>query len=167
MGTLYRAQIPLKLEQHQALAEIAQDEGSSLSALVREIVHQYLAAQEQKARTRRELQAIEALRRTRLRLREQHGVYQTDLIGETRAERNQDKECVRPTRELHEADGAAAVDGGPTPGEWRTPGRRHVGALAWGNLTAPYSQRGWPIASQATSAARARSMAASSISDCP
>jgi hypothetical protein len=42
----------------------------------------------------RELQAIEALRQTRLRLREQHGVYQTDPIGEARAERDQDVERV-------------------------------------------------------------------------
>lgn len=94
MGTLYRAQILLDPEQHQVLAEIAQNEGRSLSDLVREIVRQYLTEREQEVRIQRELQAIEALTRTRLRLREQHGVYQTDLLGEARAERDQDVERV-------------------------------------------------------------------------
>jgi hypothetical protein len=40
MGTLYRAQILLEPEQHQALTQIAQNEGRSLSDLVREIVDQ-------------------------------------------------------------------------------------------------------------------------------
>jgi hypothetical protein len=94
MGTLYRAQILLEPEQHRVLAKIAQNEGRSLSDLMREIVHQYLAAQELEARKQQELQAIEALRQTRLRLREQHGDYQTDLISEARAEREEDMERV-------------------------------------------------------------------------
>jgi hypothetical protein len=61
---------------------------------MREIVHQYLDEREQEARRQRELQAIEALTRTRLYLREQHGVYQTDLLGEARAERERDVERI-------------------------------------------------------------------------
>ena len=90
MSTLYRAQILLESEQHRTLAEIAHNEGRSISDLVREIVGQYLAEQNQKARLQREIQAIEELTHIRRQLQEQHGVYEVDLVTEVRAEREQD-----------------------------------------------------------------------------
>jgi hypothetical protein len=92
MSALYRAQILLEPEQHQALAEIAQREGRSMSDLVREIVRQHLAERDQAARLQQEMRAIEELTQTRKQLQEQHGIYQGDLLTEVRAEREQDLE---------------------------------------------------------------------------
>ena len=92
MSTLYRAQILLEEEQHQALAEIAHTDGRSVSGLVREIVDEYLAERLQDARSQRQMQAIEALTEMRRELQEQHGIYQGDLLAEVRAEREQDVE---------------------------------------------------------------------------
>ena len=94
MNTLYRAQILLEPEQHQALTDIAQHEGRSISDLVREIVRQYLAQREQADRQRTEMRAIQELTQIRKQLQEQHGVYQVDLLTEVRAEREQDVERV-------------------------------------------------------------------------
>ena len=90
MGTLYRAQILLEPEQHEALKGIAQEEDRSISEVVREIVRQHLAEQEGDIQMQRELQALQDLAQTRTQLREQHGVYQGDLLAEVRAEREQD-----------------------------------------------------------------------------
>jgi DNA-binding MarR family transcriptional regulator len=46
----------LELEQHQALAAIAQREGRSISDLVREIVRQHLVEKDQVARKQKEMQ---------------------------------------------------------------------------------------------------------------
>jgi hypothetical protein len=94
MSTLYRAQILLEQEQHDALKGIAHKEGQSLSEVVRGIVRQYLAEQEADARLQQELQALQDLTRIRTQIREQHGVYQDDLLAEVRAEREQDVERV-------------------------------------------------------------------------
>ena len=94
MNTLYRAQILLEPEQHQALTDIAQHEGRSISDLVREIVRQHLAQREQADRRQAEMQAIQELTQIRKQLQRQHGVYQVDLLTEVRAEREQDVERV-------------------------------------------------------------------------
>jgi hypothetical protein len=94
MSTLYRAQLLLELEQHQALAEIAQREGRSISDLVREIVRQHLVEKDEAARKHREMQAIEELTQIRERLKEEHGVYQGDLLAEVRAEREEEVERI-------------------------------------------------------------------------
>ena len=49
MSTLYRAQLLLESEQHQALADIGEREGRSISDLVREIVGLHLAERNQQA----------------------------------------------------------------------------------------------------------------------
>jgi len=92
MSTLHRAQLLLESEQHQALAEIAEREGRSISDLVREIVRQHLAERRQQARQLASLQAIERLTQIRARLQEEHGVYQGDLLAEVRAEWEEDVE---------------------------------------------------------------------------
>jgi hypothetical protein len=94
MSTLYRAQLLLEPEQHQALVEIAQREGRSVSDLVREIVRQHLAKRDQEARKQREMQTIEELTQIRQRLKEEHGVYQGDLLSEVRAEREEEMERI-------------------------------------------------------------------------
>lgn len=94
MTTLYRAQILLEPEQHQVLREIARSDDRSVSEIVREIVRQYLEARGQDDRRLREMQAIEKLAQIREQIREQHGVYQGNLLEEIRAEREQDVEVV-------------------------------------------------------------------------
>jgi hypothetical protein len=93
MSTLYRAQLLLESDQHEALAEIARQEGRSISDLVREIVRQHLTERDEQARKQREIEAIERLRQIRARVQEEHGVYKGDLLAEVRAE--QEEEMVR------------------------------------------------------------------------
>jgi hypothetical protein len=92
MSTLHRAQLLLESEQHQALAEIAEQEGRSISDLVREIVRQHLAERRQQAQQLTALQAIERLTQIRARLQDEHGMYQGDLLAEVRAEWEEDVE---------------------------------------------------------------------------
>jgi len=84
----------LESEQHEALAEIARQEGRSISDLVREIVQQHLVEREKEARQLRELEALEGLRQIREKLREEVGVYPGDLLAEVRAEREEELERV-------------------------------------------------------------------------
>jgi predicted DNA-binding protein len=92
MSTLYRAQILLESEQHQALAQIAEQEGRSISDLVREIVEQHLAEKRQQDQRATALQAVERLTQIRTRLQEERGMYQADPLAEVRAEWDQDVE---------------------------------------------------------------------------
>jgi len=89
MGTLQRTQILLEPEQHRVLTEIAQEEGRSLSDLLREIVAEHLAQRDQDTRLQQALQAIDALTQIRKRIEAGHGVCPTDLLAEVRAEREQ------------------------------------------------------------------------------
>ena len=86
MSTLHRAQILLESEQHQALAEIAEQEGRSISDLVREIVRQHLAERRQQAQQLAALEAIERLTQIRAILQEERGLYQGDPLAEVREE---------------------------------------------------------------------------------
>ena len=92
MSTLHRAQLLLEAEQHRALAKIAEQEGRSISDLVREIVRQHLAERRQQDQQLTALQAIERLTQIRARLREEHGLYQSDPLAEVRAEWEKDVE---------------------------------------------------------------------------
>ena len=94
MGNLYRAQILLEPEQHRTLADIAEKEGRSISEVVREIVGQYLVEREQETQLQKEMQAIEALTQIRRQIEQRHGVYQGDLLAESREEREQDFDRV-------------------------------------------------------------------------
>ena len=90
MGNLYRAQILLEPEQHRTLADIAENEGRSISEVVREIVGQYLAERQQETQLKKEMQAIERLTQIRRQIEQKHGVFQGDLLAESRAERAQE-----------------------------------------------------------------------------
>ncbi len=94
MGNLYRAQILLEPEQHRTLAELAEKEGRSISEIVREIVGQYLVEREQASQLQRELQALATLTQIRRQIEQKHGVYQGDLLSESRAEREQEFDRV-------------------------------------------------------------------------
>jgi predicted CopG family antitoxin len=91
---MYRAQILLEQQQHETLAKIARREKRSISDVVREIVNEWLAAQTLESQKRLELDALEQLGQIRLRIQEQRGVYNGDLLAEARSEREQDIERV-------------------------------------------------------------------------
>ena len=94
MTKMHRAQLLLKPAQHQALADIAQKEGRSISDLVREIVDRHLTERDQESRRAQEMQALENLARRRRKIQEEHGVYQGDWVEEVRAERDSDLDRV-------------------------------------------------------------------------
>ena len=94
MSTLHRAQLLLESEQHEALADIAKQEGRSISDLVREIVRHHLAERAREAQSFTALQAVEQLTQIRATLREEHGIYQGDFLAEVRAEWEKDAERV-------------------------------------------------------------------------
>lgn len=87
MSVLRRTQLLLEPEQHEALAQIAQQEGRSLSDLVREIVREHLTGRDEGSKREAALTAIKELTEIRKRIREEHGVYQGDPVAEVRAER--------------------------------------------------------------------------------
>jgi len=90
MSTLYRAQLLLETEQHEALARIAEEEGRSVSDLVREIVQRHLDERAREAQSAAALRALGRLTHVRERLRETRGVYEGDPLAEVRAEREDD-----------------------------------------------------------------------------
>jgi hypothetical protein len=82
----------LEPEQHQALAEIAEQEGRSISDLVREIVRDHLAERDQQAQNLAALHAIERLTQIRTRVQKERGILQGDLLAEAREEWEEDVE---------------------------------------------------------------------------
>ncbi len=94
MGTLHRAQLLLEAEQHQALMEIAEREGRSISDLVREIVRHHLDERSREAQILKALQAIDQMTQVRARLRERYGTYQGDPQDEVRGEWENDIERI-------------------------------------------------------------------------
>ncbi len=93
----YRAQILLEPEQHQALQKIAERDGRSISQVAREVIRLGLSAMEQEAEKRwaQRMQALEQLQRLRDEIREQHGVYQGNLVDEVRSERENQLDRTR------------------------------------------------------------------------
>jgi Arc/MetJ-type ribon-helix-helix transcriptional regulator len=92
--TKYRAQILLEPEQHTALAEIAQSENRSISDLVREILRQWLEMQGDRQIWDQRMDALDRLTQIRERIQGQYGVYEGDLLGEARLERDEDMDRV-------------------------------------------------------------------------
>jgi Arc/MetJ-type ribon-helix-helix transcriptional regulator len=58
MSKMHRAQILIDPEQHETLAEIARQEGASISEIVRQAVDSWLAERRADERLRRELAAL-------------------------------------------------------------------------------------------------------------
>ena len=61
IGQKYRTQILFEPEQHQALTEISQREGRSVSELVREIIQAHLDEQETEAEFQMRMEALERI----------------------------------------------------------------------------------------------------------
>jgi len=90
----HRTQILLEPEQHRALSEMAQEQDRSLSDLMRAIVSQYLEERAGEAERRRAAQALERLTALRRKIEQQSGLYQGDIVAETRAERDREMDAV-------------------------------------------------------------------------
>ena len=65
MSNKHRAQILLDKLQHQMLAEIAEQQGSSISGIVREAVDEWLVGRGRENERRKRLQALELVRQHR------------------------------------------------------------------------------------------------------
>lgn len=87
VATKYRAQILLEPDQKQSLARLAEEQGRSVSDLVRQAVQEFLDDETQVARRGRREAAFEDLARLREQIRSRHGVLGVDLVRETREER--------------------------------------------------------------------------------
>jgi len=61
---------------------------------VREIVREWLRNQEIDTLWQQRMQALEGLTRLRLKIQEEHGIYQGDIIEEVRVERDADFDRV-------------------------------------------------------------------------
>jgi predicted DNA-binding protein len=96
-GNYHRAQILLEPEQHRRLKQIAERQGRSISDVARGIVSAGLEAMaaEDEARAVRWTQVQQHLRVIRERAQARKGIYQGDLVGQIRAERDEDLDAVR------------------------------------------------------------------------
>jgi hypothetical protein len=65
MNKMHRAQILLEPEQHQELAEIAQERGTSISEIVRTAVREWLAERSQDEIVRQRLEALKQIEQHR------------------------------------------------------------------------------------------------------
>jgi hypothetical protein len=72
MTKMYRAQFLLDPERHDALAEIARQDGTSISEIVRTAVESRLNERRQEESTRRQREALDTMREHRQALLEQH-----------------------------------------------------------------------------------------------
>ncbi len=87
-GRYYRAQILLEPEQHDALVEIAERQGRSVSEVVREFIQYQLEKQDEKLQ--RELEALEKLRQIREEAFQEYGMYPGDPVAEIREEQERE-----------------------------------------------------------------------------
>ena len=88
--TKYRAQILLEPEQHEALVEVARSENRSISDIVREIVSEWLSNQENNILWQQRRETLERLTKMRLKIQEEHGIYEGNIIDKVRTEREED-----------------------------------------------------------------------------
>ena len=87
MGKLYRTQVLLEPEQHQALAALARERGSSVSEVLRGVVRGFLAKQAGLGAQRSQVFALDTLAKIRAGIQARSGVLAADLVAEARAER--------------------------------------------------------------------------------
>jgi hypothetical protein len=93
MGKMHRAQILLDREQHNALAEIARRDGTSISEIVRTAVESWLEERQQDDRVRKHLEALDTIGAHRQALLDRRGgqplnIDLDNLIEEMREERS-------------------------------------------------------------------------------
>ena len=87
MGKLYRTQVLLEPEQHQALAALARETRSSVSEVLRGVVRGFLEKQGASSAVARQVFALNTLAKIRAYIQARSGVLAADLVAEARAER--------------------------------------------------------------------------------
>lgn len=90
MAELYRAQVLLERKQHEALRALAAAEGRSMSEIIREAVTEYLMEKDEGAEAQRGMDALDRLVALREKITARYGVYEGNLVTETRAEREEE-----------------------------------------------------------------------------
>jgi hypothetical protein len=93
MGKMHRAQILIDAEQHQSLAEIARQEGTSISEIVRRAVHRWLAERHEEQVLRSQMDALQEIGRHRQAILDRRAgkpleIDLVELIEQMREERN-------------------------------------------------------------------------------
>lgn len=93
---MVRAQLLLTPTLRDRLERLARQEGRSLSDVARRALDAGLDALEGRTdeALRQDLQTLEELRRVREEMQARHGVYQGDLVAESRREREEREERV-------------------------------------------------------------------------
>ncbi len=91
-NTLYRAQILLEPEQHEALAEIARQENRSISEVVRAALREWLSEHQESEAVRQQLEALKVIQAHREELLARRGgqpleIDAAALLGAVREER--------------------------------------------------------------------------------
>ncbi|MBM4034416.1 MAG: ribbon-helix-helix protein, CopG family [Planctomycetes bacterium] len=94
MAALHRTQILLEPEQHQALAQMAQDAGRSVSDIVREILRERLARETKEAKHRELMETLARLKKFCDEVQAKHGVIDFDPVEEVREEADREMERV-------------------------------------------------------------------------
>ena len=92
MSELQRIQVLVKASQHEQVAKLAAAQGSSVSAVIRELIDEGLRERERKKA--RQLVALERLAEMRKELEGKYGAYEGDVVAEDREERMQEMERV-------------------------------------------------------------------------
>ncbi len=92
MGELQRIQVLVKATQHEQLSRLAAAQGSSVSAVIRELIDEGLRERERKKA--RQLATLERLADMRQAIEANYGVYEGDVVAEGREERMQAMERV-------------------------------------------------------------------------
>lgn len=90
---LLRAQVMLDPESYRRLQSLANEQGKSLSETIREVVLRYLDEQERQEQEQFR-KSLEEMRKIRERNAARYGVYQGDLVNESREERERQMEDV-------------------------------------------------------------------------
>lgn len=90
MAELYRAQVLIERKQHEALQALAAAEGRSMSEIIREAVAGYLVEREEEEEVQRGIDALDRLVAFREKIKARYGVYEGNLVTETRAEREEE-----------------------------------------------------------------------------
>jgi hypothetical protein len=90
---LYRTQVLLDPGQYRLLMEIAEKEGMSFSAKVREVLEAYLIKEEEEVTHRQQIEALQRVRQAGEAIRQEHGgepfpIDVNELIDSLRQERD-------------------------------------------------------------------------------
>jgi hypothetical protein len=93
---MYRMQLLVKPEQRKRLERVARREGRTFSDTARRALEEGLRVMEGESDSlwEKRLEALASLNELRKQIKEQHGIYQGDLVNEARTERDSQVEQI-------------------------------------------------------------------------